>query len=105
MASALDGLPVVAIEQAVAAPMYTVRLANAGARVIKVERVASRPQTHRRGPPERRKVRNARPADHTDLPVQAWPELGAHTDRIRVRSEERRVGNECVSTCRTRCAP
>ena len=36
---ALDGLLVVAIEQAVAAPMCTVKLADAGARVIKIERV------------------------------------------------------------------
>lgn len=35
---ALDGLLVVAIEQAVAAPMCTVRLADGGARVIKIER-------------------------------------------------------------------
>jgi crotonobetainyl-CoA:carnitine CoA-transferase CaiB-like acyl-CoA transferase len=35
---ALDGLLVVAIEQAVAAPICTVRLADAGARVIKIER-------------------------------------------------------------------
>ena len=35
---ALDGILVVAIEQAVAAPLCTVRLADAGARVIKVER-------------------------------------------------------------------
>lgn len=35
---ALKGLLVVAIEQAVAAPMCTVRLADAGARVIKIER-------------------------------------------------------------------
>ena len=35
---ALDGLLVVAIEQAVAAPMCTVKLADAGARVIKIER-------------------------------------------------------------------
>ena len=35
---ALDGILVVAIEQAVAAPMCTVRLADAGARVIKIER-------------------------------------------------------------------
>lgn len=34
----LDGVLVVAIEQAVAAPLCTVRLADAGARVIKVER-------------------------------------------------------------------
>src|SRR5258707_10863042 len=35
----LDGLLVVSIEQAVAAPLCTVRLADAGARVIKVERL------------------------------------------------------------------
>ncbi|MEP1613953.1 MAG: CaiB/BaiF CoA-transferase family protein [Roseobacter sp.] len=34
----LDGILVVAIEQAVAAPLCTVRLADAGARVIKIER-------------------------------------------------------------------
>src|SRR5580700_10767022 len=34
----LDGLLVVALEQAVAAPMCTCRLADAGARVIKIER-------------------------------------------------------------------
>ncbi|WP_213453194.1 CaiB/BaiF CoA transferase family protein [Rhizomonospora bruguierae] len=36
----LDGLTVVAVEQAVAAPLATRHLADAGARVIKVERVA-----------------------------------------------------------------
>ena len=34
----LEGLTVVALEQAVAAPLCTARLADAGARVIKVER-------------------------------------------------------------------
>lgn len=38
MSNALDGLLVVSIEQAVAAPYCTSRLADAGARVIKVER-------------------------------------------------------------------
>lgn len=38
MAGALTGLTVVSVEQAVAAPMCTARLADAGARVIKVER-------------------------------------------------------------------
>ncbi|MGL5736218.1 MAG: CoA transferase, partial [Beijerinckiaceae bacterium] len=38
MAGALAGLLVVAIEQAVAAPYCTSRLADAGARVIKIER-------------------------------------------------------------------
>src|ERR671929_1086994 len=35
---ALDGMLVVALEQAVAAPLCTCRLADAGARVIKIER-------------------------------------------------------------------
>lgn len=38
MKGALDGLLVIALEQAVAAPLCTVRLADAGARVIKIER-------------------------------------------------------------------
>jgi itaconate CoA-transferase len=38
MSKSLDGLLVVALEQAVAAPLCTSRLADAGARVIKVER-------------------------------------------------------------------
>src|SRR5215469_10917925 len=38
MALPLDGLLVVSVEQAVAAPQCTCRLADAGARVIKVER-------------------------------------------------------------------
>lgn len=35
---ALDGILVVSLEQAVAAPLATCRLADAGARVIKIER-------------------------------------------------------------------
>lgn len=38
MAAALDGILVVALEQAVAAPVASARLADAGARVIKLER-------------------------------------------------------------------
>src|SRR5665647_3352602 len=38
MASPLDGLLVISLEQAVAAPMCSCRLADAGARVIKIER-------------------------------------------------------------------
>lgn len=42
----LEGLLVVAVEQAVAAPMCTLRLADAGARVIKVERQAGDTARH-----------------------------------------------------------
>ena len=38
MAGALEGINVIALEQAVAAPLATSRLADAGARVIKLER-------------------------------------------------------------------
>src|SRR5579864_1932980 len=38
MAGPLDGILVVALEQAVAAPLCSCRLADAGARVIKIER-------------------------------------------------------------------
>jgi itaconate CoA-transferase len=38
MARPLEGLVIVAVEQAVAAPFCTARLADAGARVIKIER-------------------------------------------------------------------
>ena len=43
---ALDGLLVVSIEQAVAAPACTVRLADAGARVIKIERLTGDTARH-----------------------------------------------------------
>ena len=42
----LSGLLVIAIEQAVAAPLCTVRLADAGARVIKIERDAGETARH-----------------------------------------------------------
>lgn len=42
----LDGLLVVSIEQAVAAPTCTLRLADAGARVIKIERAAGETARH-----------------------------------------------------------
>jgi itaconate CoA-transferase len=45
-AGPLDGVLVIAIEQAVAAPMCTVRLADAGARVIKVERPGGETARH-----------------------------------------------------------
>ena len=46
MTRPLDGLLVVAIEQAVAAPTCTVRLADAGARVIKIERAEGETARH-----------------------------------------------------------
>ena len=38
MSKPLEGITVVAVEQAVAAPLCTARLRDAGARVIKIER-------------------------------------------------------------------
>jgi crotonobetainyl-CoA:carnitine CoA-transferase CaiB-like acyl-CoA transferase len=46
MAGALDGLLVVSLEQAVAAPFCTQRLADAGARVIKIEREGGETARH-----------------------------------------------------------
>lgn len=46
MPGPLEGVLVVAIEQAVAAPMCTVRLADAGARVIKIERAGGETARH-----------------------------------------------------------
>jgi crotonobetainyl-CoA:carnitine CoA-transferase CaiB-like acyl-CoA transferase len=43
---ALDGILVISIEQAVAAPLCTVRLADAGARVIKIERTEGETARH-----------------------------------------------------------
>ncbi|MFT4014659.1 MAG: CaiB/BaiF CoA-transferase family protein [Paracoccus sp. (in: a-proteobacteria)] len=43
---ALSGLLVIALEQAVAAPLCTVRLADAGARVIKIERAGGETARH-----------------------------------------------------------
>src|SRR3546814_1254664 len=39
------------------------------------------------------------------LSVQIMPYADAKTYRINPRSEERRVGKECVSTCRSRWSP
>jgi len=42
----LDGILVIALEQAVAGPMCTLRLADAGARVIKIERIGGETARH-----------------------------------------------------------
>ena len=48
----LSGLLIVSLEQAVAAPTCTRRLADAGARVIKVEQPEPRERRRRRDPGE-----------------------------------------------------
>lgn len=53
-ARALGGKVVVALEQAVAAPYATMRLADAGAEVIKIERPAVPLLNHEAGTPPRR---------------------------------------------------
>src|SRR3546814_14088904 len=48
-------------------------------------------------------MRNAvTPMDFFKLPTNRGVELGS---QVEIRSEERRVGNECVSTCRYRWSP
>src|SRR3546814_2584111 len=46
------------------------------------------------------------PTGDPDLGIEAVGRLfQADVQRIFKRSEERRVGKECVSTCRSRCSP
>src|SRR3546814_21037652 len=42
---------------------------------------------------------------HTDMAVKLIGELAGIADHETLRSEERRVGKECVSTCRSRWSP
>src|SRR3546814_20544774 len=45
------------------------------------------------------------PAAHPAVPGDHRRGHGLHVRRLRHRSEERRVGKECVSTCRSRWSP
>src|SRR3546814_14337428 len=45
------------------------------------------------------------PDDPTGLPISAGNLAAGEDFRIKTRSEERRVGKECVSTCRSRWSP
>src|SRR3546814_3583699 len=47
----------------------------------------------------------ARPAFSSQCQDANAPPLCALDNTVRVRSEERRVGKECVSTCRSRWSP
>src|SRR3546814_6511776 len=38
-------------------------------------------------------------------PLKVFPDEFSQADKDRLRSEERRVGKECVSTCRSRWSP
>src|SRR3546814_11287095 len=44
-------------------------------------------------------------AERVEAVFRAGMELARHLHRAAHRSEERRVGNECVSTCRSRWSP
>src|SRR3546814_8940801 len=59
--------------------------------------ICDRPGRVRRGCPRRRD-----PGADARRPVGQDPHPGRDAER---RSEERRVGKECVSTCRSRCLP
>src|SRR3546814_682815 len=52
------------------------------------------------GPRQQRRIRRA--AEHF---LQRHPDLARLNLRFDARSEERRVGKECVSTCRSRWSP
>src|SRR3546814_11039139 len=43
--------------------------------------------------------------DHAEVKLLGLPRLAIHVERKAFRSEERRVGKECVSTCRSRWSP
>src|SRR3546814_5121652 len=43
--------------------------------------------------------------DNAEIQFLGFGRLGCATQGQTSRSEERRVGKECVSTCRSRCAP
>src|SRR3546814_15241132 len=113
MKQVLDGLRVLEIGHFVAAPFCTRLLADLGADVIKIEPP--------RGDPVRQwgvqsggsslwwsmHGRNKRSVAIDLKAVGAREiilELVAHCDVV-VRSEERRAGKECVSTCRSRWSP
>src|SRR3546814_18051886 len=50
-------------------------------------------------------LRSCRQAQRqTSFPIGSWP-VAIRTFRWATRSEERRVGKECVSTCRSRWSP
>src|SRR3546814_19586443 len=59
------------------------------------------------GPPDRFPYSSARAYEPEDTPKEALAALHARlgVERAVIRSEERRVGKECVSTCRSRWSP
>jgi len=76
MAGALDGILVVSLEQAVAAPLCTARLAEAGARVIKLER------------PEGDFARNYDHVVHGESAYFVWLNRGKESLRIDIKAPE-----------------
>src|SRR3546814_19214009 len=75
-------------------------------------RAAAKPSPARYAPPTRRtlprrSVRTTHPATPGLAAATAHPALLAKSPAVRSvrRSEERRVGKECVSTCRSRRSP
>src|SRR3546814_19960786 len=92
----LEDILVVSLEQAVAAPLCTQRLADAGARVIKVERA------------EGDLARGYDTVVHGESAYFVWLNQGKESIVLDIkapddaRSEERRVGQECVSTGKSR---
>src|SRR3546814_13431179 len=79
----------------------------AGAREVEeaVAKAAAAQDDWRRTPPEARRDILNRLADLLEANRTRLAEMAALDGGTTLRSEERRVGKECVSTCRSRWAP
>jgi len=89
MSRPLEGLLVVAIEQAVAGPLCTARLADAGARVIKIER------------PEGDFARGYDTAAKGDSSYFAWLNQGKQSVVLNYREYSTPCSLRPISSCKT----
>src|SRR3546814_15193548 len=84
MPGPLEGVRIIDLTTVLMGPYATVMLGDMGADVIQVE------------PPQGDLVRSLGPGRHADMGA-----IFMHANRSKRRAEERRVGKECVSTCRS----
>src|SRR3546814_16138760 len=98
----LAGLRVVELAHVMAGPVGGLMLADMGAQVVKVEKLPGGDDTRRTTPP-------AINGESASFMILNRNKRGVAVDlkaeEGKARSEERRVGKECVSTCRSRWWP